>query len=346
MNKKIRLISLLLAMAALLCLAGCGSSAKDSSAPTAASGANSQYVSYDSAADYDEALPEEAEMESAYGVGGRNDAVPTAQDLNEKIIYNADINLETTEFDSALERLAALVTELGGYVESSSISGSNYNSIARGSAGARNADYVIRIPSAGFSAFTGGVEQLGNVPYSRTYTRNITTEYYDTKSRLDAYQVQEKRLLEMLAAAETVEDMLAIQRELTDVQYEIDSLTGRLRYFDNQVGYSTVYLNVQEVREYTPEPTIKLTYWERMSKGFKESLRETGRFFTELFLWFVTSLPWLIPLGAVLAGLIALLRRHVSGNSQRAARRAERRAARDAARAARKAAKNGEKPEE
>ena len=64
------------------------------------------------------------------------------------------------------------------------------------------------------------------------------------------------------------------------------------------------------------------------------------------FLWFVTSLPWLIPLGAVLAGLIALLRRHASGNSQRAARRAERRAARDAARAARKAAKNGEKPEE
>ena len=48
----------------------------------------------------------------------------------------------------------------------------------------------------------------------------------------------------MLSIAETVEDMLSIQRELTEVQYELDSLTGTLRYYDNQVNYSTVSLTV------------------------------------------------------------------------------------------------------
>ena len=343
MKRKIRIAALLLAVIAALSLSGCGGS-KSSSSPAASAG--SYYYASENSAAYDAApaeepmaMPEEAKAE--YGISGRTDAMPTAQDMSEKIIYNANINLETTEFDAAIERLGAMVKELGGYMESTSVSGSNYNSIARGNIGARNADYTIRVPSANFSALTGGLAELGNVPFSRTYTRNVTMEYYDTQSRLDAYKVQEQRLLEMLSVAETVEDMLAIQRELTDVQYEIDSLTGTLRYYDNQVGYSTVYLNIQEVREYTPEPTIKLTYWERMSKGFRESLHNTGSFFKELFLWFVTSLPWLIPLCAALAALIALLRRRISRDPQRAQLRAQRREARAAARAARKAARKG-----
>ena len=305
---------------------------------------------YDAREDYlyDEPAEAEAPMpaaaaEASNGVGGANNSVPdNAPDMSEKIIYNAEVTLETTGFDDALERIAAMVRDMGGYMESTSVSGSNYGAISRGSAGARSAYYTIRIPSARFAEFTGSLTDLGNVPYSRTYTRNVTREYYDTQSRLDAYKVQEKRLLEMLSVAETVEDMLAIQRELTDVQYEIDSLTGTLRYYDNQVGYSTVDMTVREVREYTPEPTITLTYWERMSKGFRESLHDTARFFTEFFLWFVTSLPWLIPLWAIIVVIVVLIRRRTARNPEIAKRRAARKEARALRRARRKARKTGE----
>ena len=114
-----------------------------------------------------------------------------------------------------------------------------------------------------------------------------------------------------------------------------------LRYYDNQVGYSTVDLTVSEVREYTPEPTITLTYWERMSKGFRESVHNTAEFFKELFLWFVTSLPWLIPLCAFIALLVALLRRRAARSPEIAARRAARKEARALRRVARKARKTG-----
>ena len=143
----------------------------------------------------------------------------------------------------------------------------------------------------------------------------------------------------MLAVAESVEDMLAIQQQLTDVQYEIDSLSGRLRYYDHQVAYSTVSLDVTEVREYTPEPTITLTYWQRMTRGFAESLKNVGEFFQDLFLWFVTSLPWLVPLAAVIVLIAWLVRRSVKNRPERAAKRAARRAAKAEKKAQRAAAK-------
>ena len=337
-----RIIALLLAALMALALAGCGASKNDTAASAGAYYDQREDYLYDEPAEAEAPMPAAA-AEASNGVGGANNSVPdNAPDMSEKIIYNAEVTLETTGFDDALERIAAMVRDMGGYMESTSVSGSNYGAISRGSAGARSAYYTIRIPSARFAEFTGSLTDLGNVPYSRTYTRNVTREYYDTQSRLDAYKVQEKRLLEMLSVAETVEDMLAIQRELTDVQYEIDSLTGTLRYYDNQVGYSTVDMTVREVREYTPEPTITLTYWERMSKGFRESLHDTARFFTEFFLWFVTSLPWLIPLGAIIVVIVVLIRRRTARNPEIAKRRAARKEARALRRARRKARKTGE----
>lgn len=224
------------------------------------------------------------------------DTAADIADMTEKIIYSADATLETTEFEHSIEEIRALVKELGGFMESSTISGNNYYSISRGNTGGRYASFLIRVPSDKFSVLTGSLSEFGNVPYCNTYMQNVTMEYYDAQSRLEAYKTQETRLLEMLAAAKSVEDMLAIQQQLTDVQYEIDSLTGQLRYYDHQVNYSTVSLYVSEVTKYTPEPTITLTYWERMTRGFSESLKDVGEFFQDLFLWFVTSLPWLVPL--------------------------------------------------
>ena len=351
MKRSTRLLSLILVLVLALGFAGCGSS-KSSSSPAAGQAAydtgvymtNSTYDSFDYeyAAEAPMAAAESSSAtSSAGGFSNRSGDMPSAENMSDKIIYNAEVTLETTEFDSSVERIYALVSELGGYMESTSVSGSNYSSISRGNTGVRNAFYTIRIPSAHFNELTGTLSDLGNVPYCRTYSQNITQQYYDIQSRLEAYRTQEKRLLEMLSIAETVEDMLSIQRELTEVQYQLDSLTGTLRYYDNQVSYSTVNLTVQEVREYTPEPTVKLTYWERMTRQFRQSLKDTGEFFSDLFLWFVTSLPWLVPLAAVIALAVALIRRRVRRNPERSQARAERRAEKKAARAARRAVRKG-----
>ena len=338
MKKTTKLLALALALVLALGLAGCG--AKTSSMT------ESYYSERIDSAPMEEPwadTPMESEsMPSASAPGGfgnlaaedggfyeedvRGSAADIA-DMSEKIIYSADATLETTEFEYSIEEIRALVKELGGFMESSSISGNNYYSISRGNTGGRYASFLIRVPSDKFSVLTGSLSEFGNVPYCNTYMQNVTMEYYDVQSRLEAYKTQETRLLEMLAVAKSVEDMLAIQQQLTDVQYEIDSLTGQLRYYDHQVNYSTVSLDVTEVREYTPEPTITLTYWERMTRGFSESLKEVGEFLQDLFLWFVTSLPWLVPLAAVIVLVVWLIRRSAKKRPERAAKRAAKRAA-------------------
>ncbi len=349
MKKTTKLLALVLALVLALGLAGCGAKTMQatSSAPAAAYDYDSAPMEEPMAAESMEAgFANTASNDMLYSGKNGDTASTEPADMSEKIIYSANARLETTEFDTALEKIQTLVKELGGFMESTSVSGNNYSSIARGNTGGRSASFTIRVPSDKLAILTGSLSDIGNVPYCNTYMQNVTMEYYDVQSRLEAYQTQETRLLEMLAAAESVEDMLAIQQQLTDVQYEIDSLSGQLRYYDHQVSYSTVTLDVTEVREYTPEPTITLTYWQRMTRGFAESLKDVGEFFQNLFLWFVTSLPWLVPLAAAVVLIVWLIRRSAKNRPERAAR-AEKRAQKAAAKAAaRSAAPTEETPKD
>lgn len=327
MKKSSRFLSLLLVflLVSALVLAGCGATGSDTplSAPAAvmeettesASGSTgglaAQYsyrVTSNEAGDAEAPAPD-ADTAVPAGEDGAEDGGGSASINSEKIIYSAYAQVETTDYESAVEGVYALVEKLGGFMESTSVSGRNYSDTARGRETNRSAEFVIRVPSEHFSQLTGSLSELGNVPYCNTYSENVTRQYYDVQSRLEAYQTQEERLLEMLAIAETVEDMLAIQQQLTEVQYEIDSLTSTLDNYDNEVRYSTVTISLQEVTEYTPQPTVTLSYWERMAEGFRRSLKRVGTFFTDLFLQLVSNLPVLVLIAALVVAAVLLLRR-------------------------------------
>ena len=289
-------LSLLLAALLVFALCACGSADTASSAPAA---------SYDMA--YTEnAYPAEAEEYGGFAVTGgtqlESGSGAAPEGSPEKLIYSASATVETTEFDGTIEKLSALVEQYGGFVESSSVNGSNYYTQSRGYSSTRYASYVIRVPSDKFSALMGSLSTLGNVPYSHTYTENITAQYYDTDARLTAYQTQEARLLEMMDAAETVEDLIAIEEKLTELRYQIESLQSTLKNWDRQVAYSTLDLEVQEVIEYTPES--RMSYGQELALALTNGLKRTGEFFKDLLLAIVGALPALVILAVVLAILI------------------------------------------
>ena len=289
-------LSLLLAALLVFALCACGSADTASSAPAA---------SYDMAYTED-AYPAEAEEYGGFAVTGgtqlESGSGAAPEGSPEKLIYSASATVETTEFDGTIEKLSALVEQYGGFVESSSVNGSNYYTQSRGYSSTRYASYVIRVPSDKFSALMGSLSTLGNVPYSHTYTENITAQYYDTDARLTAYQVQEARLLEMMEAAKTVEDLIAIEEKLTELRYQIESLQSTLKNWDRQVAYSTLDLEVQEVIEYTPES--RMSYGQELALALTNGLKRTGEFFKDLLLAIVGALPALVILAVVLAILI------------------------------------------
>ena len=286
--------------------------------------------------------------EEAYYKDESAGAVPTpspaegsdAPDENpDKIIYSADATVETTEFDAAIEALNGMVKKYNAWLESSSVNGSNYSSIQKGKATNRSGEYVIRVPADRFNDMMGSLSNLGNVPYSHVYTSNVTSQYYDTQARLKTYKAQEERLLELLDMAKTVSDVIEVENELTDVRYRIESLQTSLNSWDRQVSYSTVYLSVREVSEYTPEASP--SYGSRLARAFSDGLDDLGDFFIEL----IEALPVLILLAILLVGLIHIIKRAIKGKDWVKKSKEKRQAKKAAKQAAKDAKKETEAPE-
>ena len=235
-----------------------------------------------------------------------------------------------------------LVGRYDGWIESSSISGSNYYQKAKGTASTRDASFTLRIPSRRFNELMESLSALGNIPYSHIYTENVTSQYVDTQARLKAYQTQEARLLEMMELAESVEDVIIIEDRLTELRYRIESLQSTLNNWDRRVSYSTVSLTVKEVREYTPEVKEEPSYWQELKDALKQGFRNAGQIIKDLLVFLIEILPVLIILIPVVWLLIWLVKKVFRLDGSRARARREARAAK---KAAKKAAGETPRPE-
>lgn len=292
-----KIFCLLLAVSMILCLCACGGASKDSAAY--------EMAPMEPAAAAEEAVEMEMAQSYSVGTGGEASASDTAVNAafdSEKIIYSCYAEIETLEFEETCDEVTRLIARYGGFLESSTVSGHDYYYDGR-----RSAEYVIRIPRTHFEEVTGNLSTLGNVPYCSISAENVTASYRDTESRLATYRVEEERLLAMLEKAETVADMLDIESRLSEVRYEIESLTTTILGWDSLINYSTITLYVEEVIEYTDAP--EMGYWERMGKDFMDNLQGVGEFFKDLFRGIISSLPVLVVLGAVAFAVVLILRK-------------------------------------
>ena len=331
-----KITALFLSLLMLLSLCACGSvnrQAKSAPAAYESSFYAESPIAQEAAASYDMAGLSSANTAAARG--GAEKEVPAEsapEERADKILYSADVTVETTDFDAALGQVAELVERFGGWIESSSINGSNYYDLSRGHSSARSAGYTLRIPGERFQELMGSLTELGNVPYTHLYTENVTAQYYDTEARMTAYQAQETRLLEMMEVAESVEDIILLEDRLTELRWQIESLQSSLLNWDRRVSYSSVYLQLNEVRSYTPETPVQLRYGERLGRAFRDGLSAVGQFFQGFLLWLVEALPTLAILAVLLVVLLPITKKLLR-------RGKERRAARKAAKAEKKEAK-------
>ena len=336
-----KIISLLLCLLMALSLCACGSSnsaksesssayyAAPAEAPYPAPAAANGYYAAEEAA-YDMAAGGDAGFVTGSTAARKESGSETPEENPEKIIYSADATVETTEFDQSIADLNAMLAECGGFVESSSVNGNNYYDSSRGNVSRRTANYTLRIPSAKFSGVMEGLSRLGNVPYTYMYTENVTAQYYDVQARMQALQAQEKRLMEMMEIAETVEDIITIEDKLTDVRYRIDSFQSSLNNWDRRVAYSTLSITVKEVQVYTPATVTKISYGEELRRAFTDALKNAGQFFKDLLVFLVSAIPTLV----ILAVLFFVFRPLLKKLRQKAKARREARAAQKAAKKA------------
>lgn len=306
-----KMLALCLSLCLLLSFAGCAAK----SAPMEEMKAEVNYGSnggiYDGAADMEMEMSQESPAEKP--AAGSTSNTGSAGVQNQKLIRTMTLETETEDLDTLLASLDQKIKTLGGYVENKNIRNGSANASRR----YRYANLTIRVPVDQLDAFVEHVSGASNVVHYSENAKDITLSYVATQSRITALETEQTRLLELLAQAENMSDLLQIEQRLTDVRTELEQVTSQLRLYDNLVDYGTIELSVTEVQEYTP--VEKETMWQRMGSGLKSSWQALGEFSENLLVFVVSALPWLIPLSIILTLLI------VAGKKRRA-RRAERKA--------------------
>ena len=285
-----KLTALILVLCLLLGLTACGGSSQS----VAMKG---DYAVMEEAAEAPAAMQANGSLTSDMETGS------TALPENRKWIITVNMDAETEDLDVLLNALDEKISALGGFVEDQRI----YNGSRYANRRYRNANLTIRIPADQVDQFTGAVGEISNVVQNEKNLDDITLTYVSTESRLKALEVEEARLLELLAKAEDMKDLLTIEERLTEVRYQLENAASKLRLYDNQVEFATIYLSVEEVQQYTP--VAEKTVWERITEGFGNSLENLGEGITDFFVWVAVNSPYLVLWGLILGGGIFLLLR-------------------------------------
>lgn len=223
---------------------------------------------------------------------------------NQKIIQYLYYTIETLDFDASTQLIESLCSELGGYIQSSSLEGAgiNYSRL-------RYATYQLRLPQEQLVSLQGRISEVGTITAQNTETENVTEQYYDVESRLASLRTQEERLLALLEQSASLSEIIELEAALADVTYQIEQLTGTLRQYDSLINYSTVTIHLEEVTQYTDVVTPPKTLGDRISQAFSDSLSSLQRFGENLLIFIVGYSPILLLFAIIVVTVILIIHR-------------------------------------
>lgn len=295
---KKRLFAAILCAVLVISFAACGSKSADTIE-------NGSFAPQEDAADMfaDNIADGDFKYSSEMSAAGA-EAPESQASTEEKIIKTVDLSVQTKEYEAYITALTASVTKLGGYVENSTnYMGSYYSENSN-----RSSTVIVRIPADKLDEFLAGAEENGKITQRTEKQENVTLEYVDLESRINAYKTERTTLTGLLEKAESLEDVLSIQERLSEVNYQIESYTAKMRVLENRIGYSTVTLNIDEVERVTEE---KPGIGTRIKNTFLDNLEGLGEWLADLVVNFIGGLPIILPIAAVIAVVIFIIRRKI-----------------------------------
>lgn len=227
---------------------------------------------------------------------------PAAQPADHrKVIRTGRVELVVASYDAARSRIDALVSGTGGYVDSTRVSRQ------RGAVSA--ATLVVRIPSDAFGSMLPRLGQIGELTSEVTDAADITSQYVDTEARLASAQMLEKRLLEFATTRSgTMDQVLAIERELARVRGDIEGYQGHLRQWSDQVALSTLTIELTTRSAELAEPE-RPSLGSQSSSALRTSLTALSAVASGLAITMIALLPWLLVAAPLYLGLRTIVRR-------------------------------------
>ena len=179
----------------------------------------------------DEAIVQEGE-------GGN--ALPADVLFQEKLLlHRGYLQLYTADYEEAEDEILAVAEGYGGFLQESSV--------RYGDPGDRpSGTYLLRIPGEGFQDAMAELSKAGTLAGSSQSVENITASYEDTEGRLEALEIQEEQLKGYLRAAGSIEELLAVEKELARIRTEMDQALSQLKNWDRELAFATIQVSLTE----------------------------------------------------------------------------------------------------
>ena len=157
------------------------------------------------------------------------------QDAQRDVISTASMSIEVDLVPEAAASVRMIADANGGFIENLSTSG----------VGSRqSASITLRVPQDRFDTVVEQLSRLGDVPGQNISSEDVTEEFIDLKARLNASTREEQSLLDLLARADSVADVLGIERELSRVRSQIERLQGQINFLQSRIDLSTIYISL------------------------------------------------------------------------------------------------------
>jgi hypothetical protein len=191
--------------------------------------------------------PEMAAKEAAVAPSQSDAAVtPT---VDRMIVSNASMNIQVDDVDKSIEAVRSLASSSGSQITELSVQsgdGGEVTPLASGAADAprqsSSANLTLRVPAAKLDEVQTKAAKLGKVLTQSASESDVTQQHVDMEARLKNLQAEEARLREILNKATKVSEMLEIERELSRVRGEIESMQAQIAYLEQQAAMATLTL--------------------------------------------------------------------------------------------------------
>ncbi|GEM_PF-704261 len=236
------------------------------------------------------AIQDSSSSGELYTQAGSSDKA-VSQAMAAKLIKNGNIQIEVKEgqFEAVFFNVVSLAQKYNGYV-------SNSQSYSDSSGKMTSGTVVLRVEKQNFDAALNEIKTMGKVLSVNISVSDVTQEYVDNESRLKNLEAQQKRLLDLMEQSRTVKDSIEVQRELSNIEGQIEVIKGRQNYLDNLVAYSTIEVFITE-----PKPIADTS-----EGGFLGAVKRGARGALTFLRVATTVLIGISPL-LVLAGIILII---------------------------------------
>ncbi|HEX6902450.1 MAG TPA: DUF4349 domain-containing protein [Thermoanaerobaculia bacterium] len=238
-------------------------------------------------------------------VTGVEKRAPATPAIPRKLIRTVSLQLEVRDTEETARKVEALVTRLGGYVESSS--GERRNEVLY-------YQMAVRVPVQRLDeALTAIRSMASRVNREQRSIEDVTSQYIDLDARMRTLKATEAELQALLAESRQrgrkVEDIMAVYRELTEIRSQIEQIQAQLNSFDRLASFSTIRLELVPTEGAKP---VAETGW-RPGNTLRSSFRMLVAFLRWLVDFLIFAAIVLLPIGLLIAAVALVVRRVLRG---------------------------------